>query len=74
VPDAERVDEEDPREGRALIRTIFQALLYELSLVTVAAYREAYAEERSWALTSGGVVLPDDPAAGLRRTLNRWRT
>ncbi|WP_018303275.1 HK97 family phage prohead protease [Wenxinia marina] len=58
VPDAEKVEEEDPSEGRALIRTIFAALLYELSFVTVAAYREAQAEERSWELTPKGVAVP----------------
>lgn len=45
VPNAEKVEEEDPREGRALIRTIFAALLYELSFVTVPAYKEASGEE-----------------------------
>ncbi len=68
---AEKVTEEDPALGRALIRTIFQALLYEISLVTVPAYKETQVEERNWQLTEGGVILPDD--AGLRRTLNRWR-
>lgn len=66
VPDAEKVEEEDPREGRALIRTILQALLYELSFVTVAAYREAFGEEseerqldmRSWDVTPGGLTVP----------------
>lgn len=44
VPDAETVAEEDPREGTALIRTVHQALLYELSAVTVPAYKEAVIE------------------------------
>lgn len=48
VPDAERVDEEDPAEGRALIRTIMQALLFELSVVTSAAYPNAEVEARNW--------------------------
>ena len=73
VPDAEKVEEEDPREGDALIRTIFQALLYELSFVTVPAYKETEVEARSWSLTNGGVILPDAPDTGLHRTLNRWR-
>lgn len=68
---AEQVTEEDPALGRALIRTIFQALLYEISLVVIPAYKETVVEERNWQLTEGGVILPDD--AGLRRTLNRWR-
>ena len=73
VPDAEKVEEEDPREGDALIRTIFQALLYELSFVTVPAYKETEVEARSWSLTNGGVILPDAPDTGLHRILNRWR-
>ncbi len=44
VPDAEVVTEEDPREGRAMIRTINQALLYELSIVTRPAYSDSYVE------------------------------
>jgi len=48
-----------------LIRTIFAALLYEFSMVTVPAYKATKVEERS------GVILPE--AAGLHRTLNRWR-
>jgi hypothetical protein len=67
VPNAERVDEEDPKLGTALIRTISAALLYEVSLVTVPAYKETEVEARNW--------QPDliRPEAGLHRTLNRWR-
>lgn len=65
VPMAEQTNEEDPAEGIALIRTIFAALLFELSLVTIPAYKETKVEERS------GAILPE--AAGLHRTLNRWR-
>jgi HK97 family phage prohead protease len=50
VPDAESVAEEDPREGTALIRTVHQALLYELSAVTVPAYKEAVIEAQGEAL------------------------
>lgn len=67
VPNAERVDEENPREGRALIRTVFAALLYEISMVTVPAYKETQVEARSW---TPDLALPD---SGLHRTLNRWR-
>ncbi|MEO0958928.1 MAG: HK97 family phage prohead protease, partial [Pseudomonadota bacterium] len=47
--EAERVEEEDPAEGTAIIRTIMAALLYEMSLVTRPAYQEAEAqiEQRS---------------------------
>lgn len=48
VPNAEEVTEEDPAQGMALIRTIFAALLYELSLVTRPAYPEAQVESRNW--------------------------
>ena len=66
VPDAETVEEEDPAEGTALIRTIHEALLYELSVVTSPAYKEATVEERN---------LVSVPAPGLRRphVSQRWR-
>ena len=75
VPDAEVVEEEDPAEGTALIRTIFAALLYEMSMVVVPAYKETAVEERqlelrTWDVTGGGVMVP---GSGLHRTLNRWR-
>ena len=119
VPNAEKVTAEDPREGIAMIRTISAALLYEFSLVTVPADKEASvlsvaagevtAQEVAAmdpaalvALAEGlnipapgrldlealkaavlaalglgekrsGVILPEDPRAGLRRSLNRWR-
>ena len=60
--------EEDPAEGTALIRVIFAALLYELSLVTRPAYdeTEVETEERS----ASGVILPRRPAA---HPTSRWR-
>ena len=78
VPGAEEVTEEDPSEGNALIRTIFAALLYELSMVTIAAYREAMAEQveaRNWQPTASGLLVPERPDAGLRRYMapSRWR-
>ncbi|WP_417709772.1 HK97 family phage prohead protease [Roseibium aggregatum] len=65
VEKAEEVTEEDPSLGTALIRTIFAALLYELSLVTRPAYdeTEVEAEERS----AGGIILPKP------HPLKRWR-
>ena len=68
VAKAEEVTEEDPSEGTALIRTIFAALLYELSLVTRPAYdeTEVEAEERS----AGGVILPT--RHGIHHS-GRWR-
>ena len=48
VPNAETIEEEDPAEGMAIIRTVHDALLYELSAVTRPAYPEAQIEARSW--------------------------
>lgn len=77
VPDAEKVEDEgsDPANGmhNAIIRTIFAALLYEISLVTRPAYPETQVEARNWQPTAGGVLLPEAPDAGLKRALNRWR-
>ena len=72
VPDAEEVMEEDPREGRALIRVISAALLYELSIVTRPAYEEATVEQveaRSW-------EAPSTPPCSVPMRWNvgaRWR-
>ena len=74
--EAEQVTEEDPREGRALIRTIFQALLFELSIVTSPAYQETLLE-----LMTGDASADEtdqrhfqpDPAAVPFNPLNRWR-
>ncbi|WIY26954.1 HK97 family phage prohead protease [Parasedimentitalea psychrophila] len=67
VPDAESVEEEDPSEGTALIRTIHQAILFELSLVTRPAYSETEIEARSWSPTTTFAH------AGARSHHNRWR-
>ena len=72
VPEPEKIEDEgsDPENGEhnAIIRTVLQALLYELSVVTRPAYPESQVEARNW--TAGGVILPD---TGLHRTLSRWR-
>lgn len=64
VPDAEVVTEEpdDPENGmhRAIIRTIKQALLFELSIVTAPAYDDAQVEARNW--NPGGRAAPAAPA------------
>ncbi|MBX9452047.1 MAG: HK97 family phage prohead protease [Mesorhizobium sp.] len=78
VPNAEEItEEEDEGPGSemrgAIIRTILQALLFELSVVTAAAYPEAEVEARNWSPSAGGVLVPESPDAGLRRALNRWR-
>ena len=69
VPDmdgAEATDEEDPKEGDALIRTIFAAVLFELSLVTRPAYHETDVSLRQF-------QWDRQPASGLIHPLNRWR-
>jgi HK97 family phage prohead protease len=48
VEKPEETTEEDPSEGKALIRTIFAAVLFELSMVTRAAYPETEADLRAW--------------------------
>ncbi|MEQ9258137.1 MAG: HK97 family phage prohead protease, partial [Roseovarius sp.] len=48
VPNAETVEEEPPEEGEALIRTIHEAILFELSLVTRPAYSDTQVEARNW--------------------------
>jgi len=68
-PNAEKVEEEDPAEGTALIRTIFAALLYELSVVTRPAYDETQIEERNWEpRPQARVFLTNRP-----RGVMRWR-
>lgn len=70
APDAETVEEEDPSEGRALIRTVREAILFELSLVTRPAYPETEVEQRNW--TPGLVQQSASPVSGLHRTLKQW--
>lgn len=69
VPNAESVEEENPAEGRALIRTIHEAILFELSLVARPAYSQTEIEARNWDAQSVG----SHNGYGLHRTLNRWR-
>ena len=52
VKEPETVIEEDPSEGRALIREINQALLYEISAVTRPAYDQTQIDSRSWELAA----------------------
>ncbi|WP_069435906.1 HK97 family phage prohead protease [Methyloceanibacter methanicus] len=60
----------DPRYG-AIIRLIWEALLYEISIVTRPAYKESQVEMRDWTATE--THLRDAPDAGVQRVLNRWR-
>jgi uncharacterized protein len=50
VEDAEEIFEEDPAEGRAIIRRIKEAILFEFSIVTRPAYKDATVEQRNWQL------------------------
>lgn len=58
VQDAETVEEENPDEGQALIRTVKAALLYELSIVTRPAYEESQVEARNWSVPAPMRVKP----------------
>lgn len=69
VPDldgAEATEEEDPTLGEALIRTIFAAVLFELSMVTRPAYHETDASLRHF-------QADHLPVRGLIHPLHRWR-
>lgn len=66
VAKPEETTEENPQDGKALIRTIFAAVLFELSLVTRPAYAETDVNLRQFhwdRLPAQGAVYP----------LNRWR-
>ena len=71
VAQPEKVEDEgfDPENGahNAIIRTVMQALLYELSIVTRPAYPEAQVEARSW-------DVPDRSDTLIKPShRNRWR-
>ncbi len=66
VPKPEETTDEDPAQGDALIRTIFAAILFELSMVTRPAYPATRADLRAFD-PAPGLILP--PANALRR----WR-
>lgn len=58
VAEAERIEDEDPRLGDAIIRTVMHALLFELSIVTRPAYSESEVEARRWTSPSDAWVRP----------------
>ena len=68
VPDAEMIEEEDPSEGRAIIRTINHALLWEMSAVTKPAYDEAQIQARNWKEAE-----PVSASRSLAPVFGRWR-
>jgi Escherichia/Staphylococcus phage prohead protease len=71
--EAEAITEEgnNPEKGehRAIIRTIKQALLFELSVVTSPAYPEAQIEARNW--TPGKLDISPPPLA-MNHRRRRW--
>jgi Escherichia/Staphylococcus phage prohead protease len=69
VPNAESVEEENPAEGRALIRTIHEAILFELSLVARPAYSETEIEARNW----NPPAICKTGSYGFAASVNRWR-
>lgn len=78
VADAEKITEEpiDPARGMhgAIIRTVLDALLFELSIVTVAAYSDAQVELRNWSTEPEAQrVSHGKPERGLYLPLARWR-
>ncbi|ABE62946.1 prohead peptidase, Unknown type peptidase, MEROPS family U35 [Nitrobacter hamburgensis X14] len=54
---AQKFENEDPKLGRAIIRTIFEAILTELSIVTRPAYPDASVTMHD---ALGNVINPDD--------------
>ncbi|WP_022684592.1 HK97 family phage prohead protease [Sphingobium bisphenolivorans] len=66
VANPEETTEEDPSLGNALIRTIFAAVLFELSMVTRPAYDETEADLRHF-------QFDPVPRNGIIHPLNRWR-
>ena len=56
---------EDPEEGNALIRTIFAAILFEMSIVTRPAYQGTELDMRQ---LNSGLILPNPKPASYR-----WR-
>lgn len=63
----EEIDPENDMHG-ALIRTVHEALIYEISFVTMPAYKETQIEMRNW-----NCAVTETFDAGLHRVLNRWR-
>lgn len=61
----EKTEDENPAEGNALIRTIFAAILFELSLVTRPAYPNTELDLRQ---TDAGLWIPQRKPAQYR-----WR-
>lgn len=57
VPKPEETTQEDPSEGNALIRTIFAAILFELSLVTRPAYPDTEVDLRQ---LNSGLIVPNN--------------
>lgn len=64
VSKPEETTEENPAEGKALIRTIFAAILFELSMVTRPAYHDTEADLRCF---NPAPLLPSVHA------FQRWR-
>jgi HK97 family phage prohead protease len=62
------------RSEGGLLRTVNRADLFEVSMVTRAAYDAAQIAARNWTPDKDANLHPfEAPDAGLRRTLARWR-
>ena len=68
VAEAEKVENEDPKLGTAIIRTVLAALLYELSVVTRPAYPSTQIEARCWSHDFSA-----DPLRKFAHPHQRWR-
>lgn len=69
VAKADAVQAEDPAQGNALIRTVFEAILAEISLVSRPAYGQTEIQARNWSPPPSAKTGTFNPYGGAVR----WR-